>query len=188
MMLKPHFIKDTLIGLEETWFPDELATLYSNSRTEMNIRDKFNMHFAKKLQGSDSFFIQREWSRTGITTRADLAIIQYRDTETKPVALFEFKARHTFFICDNEPGKRNGDSGYYKTFYGDGGNRNGVLQDINKHAFWTGQVPCYNVLIGVHPLYPIPQMYDVFGNDCKEINPINKSFKKFGNSDQIKEL
>lgn len=39
MNFSPSCIKGCLIGLEETWFPDELATLYSNSRTEMNIRE-----------------------------------------------------------------------------------------------------------------------------------------------------
>lgn len=70
----------------------------------MNIRDKFNLLFAKALADNEHYFIQREWQRR------DLAIIRYQDNQTEPVALFEFKARHAWFIASNERGKNNGES------------------------------------------------------------------------------
>jgi hypothetical protein len=182
MLFKPENIEKTLTGLEETWFPDELATLYCNSRTEMNIRDKFNIHFAKKLKGNDAYFIQREWRKT------DLAIIEYKHEKTEPVALFEFKARHTFFVANNERGRNNGLSGYEKTFYGDGFKKNGIKQDIEKLKPFADKIPCYSVLIGVHPIERIPGRFNVFEGDCKEIKAINESFERFGDEARIKEL
>ncbi|QOR65094.1 hypothetical protein IM538_14770 [Cytobacillus suaedae] len=172
MQFTPNEIKTLLSGLEKTWFPNELAFLYSNSRTEFNVRDKFNIHFANLLKGNDQYFIQREWFRK------DLAIIKYNGWKTEPVALFEFKARHTFFI-----GRGNG----FNTFYGDGGIKNGVKQDIEKLLSYSSDLPCYHILIGVHPLERIPSKYEVFQKDCKEIIPINKAFNRYGSGDSIKE-
>jgi len=182
MLFTPDYIENLLSSLSETWFPNELATLYSNSRTEMNIRDKFNIHFAEALKDNDAYFIQREWKRR------DLAIIRYQDKRTEPVALFEFKARHAWFIASTERGKKNGESGYDKVFYGDYGVKNGVIQDINKQATYSEKIPCYNILIGVNPLSRIPNKYSVFSKDCKEIKRINESFNKFGSAARIKEL
>lgn len=173
MNFEPSEIVNLLKGFEKTWFPNELAILYSNSRTEFNIRDKFNIHFADLLKGKDNYFIQREWFRK------DLAIIHYNGQKTKPVALFEFKARHTFFIA-----KGMG----YQTLYGDGGVKNGVKQDIEKLENYVDMdIPCYPILIGVHPLEKIPRKYEVFQKDCKEIIPINKSFNQHGTANKIKE-
>lgn len=182
MLFTPEHLESLLSSLNQTWFQNELATLYSNSRTEMNIRDKFNLLFAKALADNEHYFIQREWQRR------DLAIIRYQDNQTEPVALFEYKARHAWFIASNERGKNNGESGYEKTFYGDYGVKNGVLQDIYKQAPYSEKIPCYNILIGVNPLNRIPNKYTVFSKDCKEIKRINDSFNKFGNAANIKEL
>ncbi|CAM3467336.1 MULTISPECIES: hypothetical protein [Paenibacillus] len=183
MLFTPDYIENLLRSLNQTWFQNELAILYSNSRTEMNIRDKFNLLFANVLKDDNDYFIQREWEK-----RRDLAIIRYRNKQTNPVALFEFKARHAWFIASTERGKKNGESGYEKVFYGDSGVRNGVLQDINKQAIYSEKIPCYNILIGVNPLSRIPNKYSVFSKDCKEIKRINESFNKFGSAARIKEL
>lgn len=156
-------IVELLEGFENTWFPNELATLFANSRTESNIRDKYNLHFAEILKNNERYFIQREWKRT------DLAIIENNDGITKPSVLFEFKARHTFFIATKDGrstlyGDKNGD-----TF------QNGVYGDLKKLEKYEDDCQCYSILIGVHPLEPIPKKYEVFGNDCKEINNINKN-------------
>ncbi|OXM87054.1 hypothetical protein [Paenibacillus rigui] len=183
MLFTPEYIKNCLKSLNETWFPNELAILYSNSRTELNIRDKFNLHFAKTLKDNEDYFIQREWEK-----RRDLAIIRYHNRQTNPVAIFEFKARHAWFIASTERGKRNGESGYEKTFYGDSGVKNGVLQDIYKQTAYSEKIPCFNILIGVNPLNRIPRKYEVYSEDCKEIKGINDSFDKFGSAAKIKEL
>jgi len=159
-----------LKGIENTWVENEWAMLFSNSITDMNIRVKFNLQFAHLLSQNDDYFIQREWYRT------DLAVIHYEGNETRPSALFEFKARHTYFI-----GKGTG----YNTLYGDGGKKNGVLQDIEKLSSYSDDIPKYTVLIGVHPLEEIPQKYEVFNKDCKEISQINKSFKKYNSERNI---
>lgn len=109
MIFTPDQLEHHLQGLEKHWFKDQLATLLSNSRTEMNIRDKFNLQFAKILKGNDAFHVQREWTpkrdkEQWNVKRVDLAIIEHIDSKTRPAALFEFKARHTAFIGDSDRG------------------------------------------------------------------------------------
>ncbi|MDT0160653.1 hypothetical protein [Bacillus sp. AG4(2022)] len=172
---------DLLKGLEDTWLPNELAQLYCNSRTEMNIRDKFTNHFANQLKGNPYFFIQREWKRT------DLTLIEYVNPYTQPAATFEFKARHTYHIAQTERGVRGGKSGYETTFYGDGTDKrkNGLKQDIDKLASYADNYPCYHILVGVHPLETIPEKYLVFKNDCKELLLINNSLNNYGSAAEV---
>ncbi|ASA25661.1 hypothetical protein [Paenibacillus donghaensis] len=145
----------------------------------MNIRDKFNLLSANTLKDDDDYFIQREWKNR------DLAVIKHKNDITSPAALFEFKARYTHYIARNS----RDPTGVNNLFRGDGGKKDGVLQDIEKVKKYTDyKVPCYHILIGVHPLESIPSKYHKFGLDCTEIDPINSSFKKFGNEARIKEL
>lgn len=170
----PEKIVELLDGFEKTWFPNELAILFANSRTESNIRDKYNLHFANLLKENERYFIQREWKRT------DLAIVENNDGVTSPSVLFEFKIRHTSFIARGD-GKSTLYGDKHRTEY-----KNGVYGDLEKLDKYENDCSCYSILIGVHPLQPIPEKYNVFKGDCKEIEEINKKFERFGNADVIK--
>lgn len=179
-----------LMNLDKTWEneKDELAILLSSSRSEGNIKDKFNLLFSKNLDNDESYLIIREWKRV------DLAIIKDMGNKTVPKALFEFKLRHSSFIAEYDIAR---ESGYLKTFLGDSkvdkitGERyrkNGVHQDIEKLKNYRNISSCYVVLGGLHPLRPISDKYNVFNKDNTEIKSINSSFKKFHSAEKINEL